>query len=288
MSTTTNRATTMKAVVRDSYGPPELLRLDTIDTPLVGDDDVLVHVHAAGLDQGVWHHVTGLPYAIRLAGFGLRRPRVRVPGTDVAGTVAAVGQNVARFRHGDEVFGNCVGSFAEYACAPQDQLAAKPGGVTFEQAAAVPTSGMAAVAGLRDAGKVQAGQAVLIIGASGGVGTFAVQLAKAFGAHVTGVSSTTKADLVRSIGADDVVDYTREDFADHAARYDLILDIAGNRSLSHLRGALNPAGTLVIVGGEVGGRWLGGTDRNLRAMALSPFVPQRLTAVISKPRHQNL
>ena len=191
----------MKAVVRDRYGSPDLLRLEGLDWPLVGADDVLVRVHAAGLDQGVWHVVTGLPYAVRLAGLGVLRPKVRVPGTDVAGTVVAVGRNVTRFRLGDEVFGTCVGSLAQYASAHQHQVAVKPEDVTFEQAATVPTSGLTALQGLRDSGKVEAGQSVLVIGAGGGVGTLAVQLAKAFGAQVTGVCSASKADLVRSIAA---------------------------------------------------------------------------------------
>ncbi|OUC95483.1 NAD(P)-dependent alcohol dehydrogenase [Streptosporangium minutum] len=280
--------TTMKAMVRDAYCSPDALRLGDIDKPVAGDDDVLVRVHAAGVDQGVWHLVTGLPYVVRIGGFGLLRPGSRVPGLDVAGRVEAVGRNVTRFRPGDEVFGTCGGSFAEYACAREDRLARKPANVTFEQAAAVPASAVAALQGLRDRGQVRAGQRVLVIGAGGGVGTFAVQLAKAFGADVTGVCGTTKTDLVRSIGADDVIDYTREDFADGARRYDLILDTAGRRSLSRLRRALTPRGTLVIVGGEGGGRWLQGTDRQLRALLLAPFVRQRLRALMSAEREEDL
>ncbi len=200
----------------------------------------------------------------------------------------AVGKDVTRFQPGDEVFGIGKGAFAEYARAREDKLAPKPANLTFEQAAAVAISGLTALQGLRDHGKVRPGQKVLVIGASGGVGTFAVQLAKAFGADVTGVCSTTKVDLVRSIGADHVIDYTREDFADGEQRYDLILDIGGNSSLSRLRRALTPRGTLVIVGGETGGRWLGGTDRQLRALMLSPFVAQKLGTFISTENHEDM
>jgi NADPH:quinone reductase-like Zn-dependent oxidoreductase len=271
----------MKAIVQDTYGPPDVLQLREIDMPTIGGDEVLVRIHAAGVDQGVWHLMAGLPYLIRIAGFGLRAPKNPVRGYDVAGRVEAVGENVTRFQPGDEVFGTCRGSFAEYASAQDDRLAPKPANLSFEQAAAVPISGYAALQAVRDQGKVRPGQRVLIIGAGGGVGTFAVQLAKAYGAEVTGVSSTSKTDLVRSIGADHVIDYTREDFADGRNRYDVILDIAGNRSLSHLRLALAPEGTLVIVGGEGGGRWLGGNDRQLRAQVLSPFVRQKLGTFFS-------
>jgi NADPH:quinone reductase-like Zn-dependent oxidoreductase len=280
---------TMKAIVQEKYGAPDVLALGEIDKPVVGDAEVLVRVRAAGLDPGVWHLMTGLPYLVRLMGFGLRRPKVRIRCRDVAGSIEAVGKGVKRFHPGDAVFGTCEGSFAEYACARADRLAPKPANLTFEQAAAVPISGLTALQGLRDTGQVQAGQQVLIIGAAGGVGTFAVQLAKAFGAQVTGVCSTAKVDLVRSIGADHVLDYTREDFADGGRRYDLILDTAGNRSLSHLRRALAPTGTLVIVGGEGGGRWLGGFDRQiLRAPVLSAFVRQRLRPFMAKERSEDL
>jgi NADPH:quinone reductase-like Zn-dependent oxidoreductase len=278
----------MKAIVQEKYRSPDGLELKEIDKPVVGDDDVLVRVHAAGVDQGVWHLVTGLPYLLRIVGFGLRRPKTRVPGLDVAGRVEAVGRNVIRFQPGDEVFGTCAGSYAEYACARQDKFAPKPANVTFEQAAAVPTSAFAALQGLRGGAQIQAGQKVLVIGAGGGVGTFAVQLAKEFGANVTGVCSTKKTDLVRSIGADDVIDYTREDFADSPRRYDLILDTAGGRSLSHLRRALSPRGTLVIVGSEAGGRWVQGIDRALRAALLSPFVRQNLRMLVSTERAEDL
>jgi NADPH:quinone reductase-like Zn-dependent oxidoreductase len=271
----------MKAIVQDTYGAADVLELREIDQPVPTDDEVLVRVEAAGVDAGVWHLMTGLPYLVRLFGFGVRRPKVRVRGRDVAGRVEAVGRKVTRFRPGDAVFGICEGSFAEYACVREDKAAPKPASLTFEQAAAVPVSALTALQGLRDKGQVQPGQKVLIIGAAGGVGSFAVQLAKAFGAEVTGVASTTKADLVRSIGADDVVDYTRDDVADGARHWDLILDTAGRRTLSQLRRALTPRGTLVIVGGEGGGRWLGGTDRLLRALLLSPFVRQRLRGFVS-------
>lgn len=278
----------MKAIVQDTYGSPDVLELREIDKPMVGDDEVLVRVHAAGVDQGVWHLMAGLPYLVRIAGVGLRAPKNPVRGMDVAGRVEAVGENVTRFRPGDEVFGRCDGSFAEYACAQAERLAPKPANLSFEQAAAVPTSGFAALQAVRDQGKVRPGQRVLIIGAGGGVGTFAVQLTKAYGADLTGVCSTTKTDLVRSIGADHVIDYTREDFADDDVRYDVILDIAGNRSLSHLRRALAPEGTLVIVGGEGGGNWFGGIDRQLRALVLSRFASQKLGTWISTERKEDL
>ena len=279
----------MKAVVQDTYGAADVLELREIDKPVVGDEDLLLRVHAAGVDPGVWHLMTGLPYLVRTMGYGLRTPKVRVRGRDVAGSVEAVGTKVTRFRPGEEVFGIGDGSFAEYVCARADKLAPKPANLTFEQAAAVPISGLTALQGLRDKGKVQPGQKVLIIGAAGGVGSFAVQLAKAFGAEVTGVCSTTKVDLVRSIGADHVIDYTREDFADGARHWDLIVDTAGRRSLSQLRRALTPRGTLVIVGGEGGGRWLGGFDRQiLRAPILSPLVRQTLRPLTSKERNEDL
>jgi NADPH:quinone reductase-like Zn-dependent oxidoreductase len=274
---TSGRATaTMKAIVQDRYGGLETLEFTDIDRPVPSGDEVLVRVHAAGLDRGVWHVMAGLPYLIRFVGFGVRRPKVRVRGMDVAGTVEAVGVDVTRFQPGDEVFGWADGSFAEYASAPEDHLARKPATVSFEQAGVVPISGFAALQALRDVGQVQPGQRVLVIGAAGGVGSYAVQMAKAFGARVTGVASTTQLELVRSIGADEVVDYTRE------------VDTAGHRSLSRLRRALTPKGTLVIVGSEGRGRWLGGFDRNLRALVLSGFVSQRLRMLSSKPRQDDL
>ena len=275
-------------MTQDRYGSADVLALEEIAMPVAGDDEVLIRVRAAGVGPDVWHLMTGLPYLVRAMGVGLRRPKARVPGYDVAGTVEAVGKDVSGFRPGDEVFGTCRGAFAEYACGRADRLAPKPANLSFEQAAAVPVSGSTALRGLRDAGRVQAGQEALIIGASGGVGTFAVQLATMFGARVTGVCSTTKAELVRSIGADRVIDYTREEFADGPQRYDLILDTAGRRSLSHLRRALTPRGTLAIVGGEGGGRWTGGFGRQFRAALLSPFVGQRLRPVSSVERQGDL
>ncbi len=277
----------MKAIVQDTYGSPDVLKLREIDKPKVGDDEALVRVHAAGVDRGVWHLMTGLPYLTRLA-FGLRAPKTPVPGMDLAGVVEAVGKSVSRVEPGDEVSGVGKGTFAEYALAREDKLAPKPANLTFEQAAVVAISGLTALQGLRDHGRIEPGQEVLIVGASGGVGTFAVQIAKAFGGRVTGVCGAAKVEMVRSIGAYHVIDYTREDFAEGDPRYDLILDIGGNSSLSRLRRALAPKGTLVIVGGEGGGRWLGGTDRQLRAMMLSPFVGQKLLAFVSPENHEDM
>jgi NADPH:quinone reductase-like Zn-dependent oxidoreductase len=283
-----SRHEVMRAIVQDAYGSGDVLRLTQIDTPDIRPDEVLVQVRAAGLDRGTWHIMTGQPYLMRVMGFGFRRPKNRVAGLDVAGTVVAVGAEVTRFRAGDEVFGIARGSFAEYAAAREDKLAHKPVNLSLEQAAVVPISGSTALQALHDAGRVVAGQKVLVIGASGGVGTYAVQLAKAFGAHVTGVCSTAKVDLVRSLGADDVIDYTRQDFADGSQRYDLILDIGGNSRLSRLRRALTPTGTLVIVGGEEGGKVTGGFGRSLRAPLLSLFVKQRLTMLASKEHRSYL
>jgi NADPH:quinone reductase-like Zn-dependent oxidoreductase len=282
------QATTMKAIVQDTYGSTETLQLRDIARPGVGDDDVLVRVHAAGVHIGDWHVMTGLPYLLRVVGFGLRAPRARIRGIDVAGTVEAVGKGVTRFQVGDEVFGTCDGAFAEYASAREDRLAPKPANLTFEQAAAVPTAAFAALQALRDKGRIQPGQKVLIIGASGGVGLFAVQIAKSFGADVTGVCSTTKVDLVRSLGADHGIDYTRTDFTRSGQRYDLILEMGGRRSLSQLRRVLTPRGTLVLVGGEGGDRWIGGMDRWIRAMVLSPFVSQTLGPVASTENTEDL
>src|SRR5829696_3051399 len=278
----------MKAIVRDTYGPPDLLELRDIDKPRIGDEEVLVHVHAAGVSRDVWHVMTGLPYPIRLAGYGLRAPKNPVIGSDVAGVVEAVGDKVSRFQPGDEVFGIGKGSYAEYVCAREDKLAPKPANLTFEQAAVLAIMGSTALQALRDQGNVRPGQQVLIIGASGGVGTYAVQIAKAFGARVTGVCSTSKVEMVRSLGADHVIDYKREDFAEGDQRYDVILDIGGNSSLARLRSALALRGTLVIVGGEGGGRWFGGIDRQLRAMILSRFVGQKLGTFVSTQNHEDL
>ena len=278
----------MKAIAQDIYGSADGLELRDMDKPEIGDDEVLVRVNAAGVDRGVWHVMTGLPYPIRLAGYGLRAPKTPVLGADLAGVVAAVGNDVTRFQPGEEVFGIGKGSYAEYARAPESKLAPKPANLTFEQAAVVAVSGLPALQGLRDKAQVQSGQKVLIIGASGGVGTYAVQIAKSFGAEVTGVCSTTKMDLVRSLGADHVIDYKREDFAEGEKRYDAILDIGGNSSLSRLRRALTRKGTLVIAGGETDGRWLGGVDRQIRALMLSPFVGQKLGTFISSENHEDM
>jgi NADPH:quinone reductase-like Zn-dependent oxidoreductase len=278
----------MKAIVRDTYGSTDVLELRDVDPPQIADDEVLVRVRAAGVDRGVWHLMSGLPYPVRLAGYGLRAPKDPVLGADVAGVVEAVGRDVTRFRPGDEVFGIARGSFAELAPALERKLAPRPANLSQEQAAVVAISGLPALQGLRDHGRVAAGQQVLVIGASGGVGTYAVQLAKAFGAEVTGVSSPAKMDLVRSLGADSVLDYTKEDFAAGSRRYDLILDIGGNATLRRLRRALTPRGTLVIAGGETGGRWLGGYDRQVRALALSRLVPQTLTTFVSRENHEDL
>ncbi|MDT4933694.1 MAG: hypothetical protein QOK11_1586, partial [Pseudonocardiales bacterium] len=232
-------AGTMRAIVQDRYGSADVLRLARIPAPEIADNEVLLRVHAAGLDRGTWHLMTGRPYLLRL-GFGMRRPKNPVPGLDVAGTVVAVGAAVTRFAVGDEVFGSGRGSFAEYASAREDKLARKPANITFEQAAVVPVSAATALQALSDVGRVEQDQRVLIIGASGGVGSYAVQLAKAFGAEVTGVCSTAKLGLVRSLGAEHVIDYTEGDFADGVHRYDLILDIAGNPTISRLRRALTP------------------------------------------------
>jgi NADPH:quinone reductase-like Zn-dependent oxidoreductase len=276
----------MKAITQDTYGSTDVLEFRDVDAPVVGDDDVLVEVKAAGVEIGTWHVMAGKPYLLRIMGFGLRKPKVPVRGRDVAGVVEAVGKHVTRFKPGDEVFGTADGSFGEYASVPEKRLAIKPANITFEQAAVVPISGGTALQGLRK-GKVQAGQKVLVVGASGGVGSFAVQIAKAFGADVTGVSSTAKIDFVRSLGADDVIDYTREDFADGSRHWDLIIDTGGRRSLSNLRRALTPKGTLVIIGGEGGGNLLGGFDRNLRSGLVSIFVSQRLTMLASKELGQD-
>jgi NADPH:quinone reductase-like Zn-dependent oxidoreductase len=238
------------------------------------------------MDRGTWHAMTGLPYLGRLY-FGLRKPKRPVPGLDVAGTIVAIGTDVTRFAVGDEVFGISKGSFAEYAAAREDRLVPKPSNITLEQASVVAISGLTALQSLRDAGRVKAGQRVLIIGASGGVGTFAVQIAKTFGVDVTGVCSTSKTDLVTSIGADHVIDYTRDDFADGQQRYDLVLDIGGNSPLARLRDALTPRGTLVIVGGEDSGRWTG-MRRQLHALAVSPLARQRLTIRIPKETHADI
>jgi NADPH:quinone reductase-like Zn-dependent oxidoreductase len=283
-------ARTMTGIAQNRYGPaPEdVLRQAELEVPAVADDQVLVRVHAASVDRGTWHVMAGLPYPIRLAGFGLRRPRYANPGRALAGTVEAVGAGGSGFSPGDPVFGIGEASFAEYARAPVGKLAAKAATLSFAQAAAVPISGLTALQAVRDHGRIQSGERVLTIGASGGVGSFAVQLAKSAGAEVTGVCSTGKVDEVRALGADHVIDYTREDITDEPRRYDVILDIGGNRRLSQLRRALTPRGRLVIVGSENGGRWLGGTDRQIRARLLSLFVRQQLGTFINKENARDL
>ena len=287
--TGTAGAPTMKAIVQNTYGtaPEEVLRLAEVARPAIADDEILVRVHAASVDRGTWHLMTGLAYPMRLAGFGFRAPKAPNPGRSFAGTVESAGKDVTGFERGDEVYGTCGGSFAPYACARAARIAPKPANLSFEQAAAVPVSALTALQAVRRA-QVQAGQKVLVIGASGGVGTFAVQIAKAYGAEVTGVCSAGKADLVRSLGADQVIDYTRQEFADGQHRYDVILDIAGGNGLSHLRRALTPRGRLVMVGGETGGRWLGGMDRQLRAHLLFPLVSQKLSTFIASENSADL
>jgi NADPH:quinone reductase-like Zn-dependent oxidoreductase len=278
---------TMRAVVQDAYGSADVLHVTRIARPTVGDREVLVRVRAAGLDRGTWHLMTGRPYVQRpITGF--RRPKQPVAGRDVAGTVVEVGSSVTRFAAGDEVFGIAPGSFAEYAVAREDKLVRKPASTTFEQAAVVPISGLTALRAVCDVGRVEAGQQVLIIGASGGVGTYAVQLAKAFGAEVTAVCSAAKFDLVRSLGADHVIDYTRDDFADGTHHYDLIIDIAGNPTLARLRRALTATGAAVLVGGEEGGSFSGGMNRQFRALVVSPFVRQRLAMVMPTERGSDI
>ena len=273
----------MKAIVQDRYGEADVLEFRDVEEPEVGDGDVLIRVRAAGAGPDVWHIMAGKPYMARPV-LGLRRPKIRIRGWDVAGTVEAVGSSVTEFKPGDEVMGTGEhGSFAELAGTPADKLARKPERLSFEQAAAAPVSGVTAIQALRDKANVQPGQSVLVIGAAGGVGTLAVQIAKAFGASVTGVASTSKLELVRSIGADDVLDYTREDFTSGSRRWDVIIDTAGRRPLRELRRALTPKGTLVVVGGDGGGAWTGGFFRGmLRGPLVSLFVGQRLVGLNSK------
>ncbi|MEV8084229.1 NAD(P)-dependent alcohol dehydrogenase [Pseudarthrobacter oxydans] len=278
----------MKAIVQDVYGTADVLALRDIARPVVRDGEVLVSVRAAGVEQGVWHLMTGLPYLVRLFGYGLKKPKVSVRGREVAGVVESVGAGVTRFKAGDEVFGTSEGSFAEYVCAKEGRLARKPRNLPFEGAAAAAISGVTALQAVRDAGQVTVGQKVLVIGAGGGVGSFAVQIAKAFGANVTGVCSTGKVEFVRSLGADTVIDYTREDFAAAGAQYDVILDTAGNRPFSVLKRALAPRATLVLVGGENGGKLTGGFERSLAAPLLSLFSRQKYKSLVSRETYLDL
>ena len=270
----------MRAIHQRRYGGSDQLTLAELPDPVAGPDDVVVRVRAAGVDRGTWHLMTGRPLAVRVA-FGLRRPKHPVPGRDVAGIIVDVGERVTTVAVGDEVIGTADGSFAELAVVPQGRVARKPAELSFEEAAVLPVSGLTALQAVRDAGRAKPGDRVLVIGASGGVGSYAVQIATGYGAQVTAVASGSKADLVRSLGAVRVIDYAREPL-DDGTRYDLVLDIAGRRPIRRLRRLLTESGTLVIVGGEGGDRWLGGTHRQLAALALSPFVRQRLTAVLSK------
>jgi NADPH:quinone reductase-like Zn-dependent oxidoreductase len=274
----------MQAITQDNYGSREVLKLADVAKPEIGDGEVLVRVRAASIHVGDWILMTGSPFVMRFA-TGLRKPKNRVPGTDVSGTVEAVGSNVTKLRPGDEVIGWCVGAFAEYARATEDQFVRKPANLTFEQAAAVGVSATTALQLLRDDGKIQPGQKVLINGASGGVGTFAVQIAKALGAEVTGVTSTKNVEMVRSIGADHVIDYTHEDFTKGAERYDLILDNVGNHSMAQTRRALTPAGTLISNGG---GHSDGKLGRTVRTMLVSIFVRQQASPTVKTQNHDDL
>ena len=276
----------MKAIVQDRYGSAEVLHARDIDKPAIGDNEVLVRVHAASIHVGDWILMTGSPFIMRLA-TGLRKPNIRVPGTDIAGTVEAVGKDVTQLRAGDEVFGWVAGAFAEYATATEDQFVKKPANLTFEEAASVGVSATTALQLLRDNGNVKPGQKVLINGASGGVGTFAVQIAKALGAEVTGVSSTTNLEMVRSIGADHVIDYTREDFTRSPLRYDLIIDNAGNHSLIALRRVLAPTGTFVMVGAPKG-NWIAPIARIVGARVLSAFGGRRMLAHLTDTTQDDL
>jgi NADPH:quinone reductase-like Zn-dependent oxidoreductase len=280
----------MKTMVQDEYGSPDVLELRDIDKPEIGDDEVLVHVRAASVNPGDWAIMSGLPYIARPI-YGLRKPKNAVRGTDVAGTVEAVGADVSRLQRGEEVFGWCSrlgGAFAEYAAASEDALAPKPANLTFEQAAAVPMAGIVALQALRDHGNVRAGQKVLINGASGGIGTFAVQIAKSLGAEVTGVCSTRNLEMVRSIGADHVIDYTREDFTQRNERYDFILDNVANHSLSGLRGALTRTGTLVPNGGGFDNHWFASGGRVISAHVLNRFVSHTLRPFVVSPKLEDL
>lgn len=273
---------TMRAITQTRYGNSDVLRLAQVPRPVVRDDQLLIRVHAAGLDRGTEHLMTGKPYAVRLAS-GIRRPRNPVPGRDVAGTVVAVGAMVTRFSPGDQVYGVAPGSFAEYAVTGENRLAHKPANLSFAEASVIPISAGTALQALTDAGKVQPGQSVLVTGASGGVGSYAVQLAASLGAEVTGVCSGAKLDHVAALGASHVIDYSREDWADGTRRYDLILDIAGNPPVSRLRRALTPRGTAVFVGGESSGV-ITGMRRQLGGALLSPFIGQRLVLLLARER----
>jgi NADPH:quinone reductase-like Zn-dependent oxidoreductase len=279
----------MKATVYHRYGSPDVLKYEEIEKPIPGDDEVLIKVRAASVNPLDWHFMRGTPYPIRMM-TGLRKPKIRL-GSDVAGQVEAVGRNVTQFKPGDEVFGACRGAFAEYVCTSESAVVMKPKNLTFEQAASVPVAGYTALQALRDKGRIQAGQAgqkVLINGAAGGVGTFAVQIAKSFGADVSGVCSTRNVDMVRSIGADRVIDYTQEDFTKSGQRYDLILDCIGNHSLSAIRRALNPRGICIMVGGP-SDRWMIGPMVTLiKALVWSRFSSRKLLMILAKESKEDL
>jgi NADPH:quinone reductase-like Zn-dependent oxidoreductase len=278
----------MKAIVYSKYGPPDVLELREIDKPEVGADDVLVRVHAASVNPADWYAMAGTPYVARTQ-MGLRKPKSNRLGLDLAGVVVTVGGNVTRFKPGDEVFGSSTGTLAEYVCLPEDQaLVLKPANMSFEQAAAVPVAALTALQGLRDKGQIQPGQTVLINGASGGVGTFAVQLAKSFGAEVTGVCSTRNVDMVGSLGADQVIDYTQADFTRSDRRYDLMLDVAGSRSWSECRRVLNPQATLVLVGAPKGNRLMGPLSHIVKVRLASLRASQKVIFFIAKLNKEDL
>jgi NADPH:quinone reductase-like Zn-dependent oxidoreductase len=281
----------MKAMVNTKYGPPDVLELTEVEKPVPKDNEALVKVHAASVNPADWHLLRGEPYIARLQ-LGLRKPKERVLGCDVAGQVEAVGKNVTMFKPGDEVFGSPFmhgfGAFAERVCVPEDLLAPKPSNLSFEQAAAVPLAASTALQGLRDHGRVAPGQKVLIVGASGGVGTFAVQIAKHFGAEVSGVCSTRNVEMVKSLGADYVIDYTQENFTQSGQQYDLIFQLAGTRSPSECRRALTARGTLVLISGDSDGRWIGPVDRVIKTLVLSPFVGQKMASFTVKPNKEDL
>jgi NADPH:quinone reductase-like Zn-dependent oxidoreductase len=281
----------VKAIVRDRYGSPDVLELTDIDKPEPGDDEVLVRVHAASVNPADWHILRGAPYIARMQ-FGLRKPKHRVLGCDVAGRVEAVGNNVTMLQPGEEVFGSPFmhgfGAFSEWLCVSEHLLAPKPAALSFEQAAAVPLAASTALQALRDHGRIEPGHKVLIIGASGGVGTFAVQIAKSFDAEVSGVCSTRNVEMVRALGAEHIIDYTKEDFTHSGQKYDLIFQLAGTRSPSECRSALTSNGTLLISSGESEGRWIGPVDRVIKALVLSPFVSQKMASFTVKANREDL
>lgn len=279
----------MHAIVQREYGSPDTLRFEEVDKPEAGDDQVLIRAHATSANPYDWHFMRGMPYVMRLAGSGVRKPKHSILGYDLAGEVEAVGKDVTRFKPGDEVYAQAgMGSFAEYVAVPEEFVSPKPVNLSYEQAATVPLAGVTALQGVRDAGKLQPGQKILIIGASGGVGTFAVQIAKVLGANVTGVCSTRNVALVRSIGADHVIDYTKEDFARGVQKYDVIFQVAGETSPSACRRALTPNGRLVMSSGDSKGRWIGPVDRIVKATVQSPFVSQKLITFVAKRSREDL